>query len=75
MLLTLQTLQIFTIEKASVKLIALVERHQFALLSLFYADWLTLFVGELKVIETESFLQVGNTLNTGALPLTWMLSV
>lgn len=37
MLLTLQTLQIFTKEKVSVKLLALVERHQFALLSLFYA--------------------------------------
>lgn len=38
MLLTLQTLQIFTIEKVSIKLIALVERRQFALLSPFYAD-------------------------------------
>lgn len=38
MLLALQTLQIFTIEKVSVKLIALVERHQFALLSPFNAD-------------------------------------
>lgn len=38
MLLTLQTLRIFTIEKVSVKLIALVEGHQFALLSPFYGD-------------------------------------
>lgn len=36
---------------------------------------MTLFVGELKVIETESFLQVHSTLNTGALPLTLMLSI
>lgn len=75
MLLPLQTLQILTIKKVSVKLIALVERHSFAVLSPFYADWYDLIVGELKVIETESFLQVQDTLKTGALPLPWMLSV
>ena len=52
-------MQIFTIEKVAVKfIIVIVERHQFALLSPFYADCnRTLFVGELKVIETESFPQ------------------
>lgn len=38
MRLTWQTLQIFAKEKVSVKLLAHVERHQFALLSPFYAD-------------------------------------
>lgn len=36
---------------------------------------MALFVSELKVIETESFLQVCNMLNTGALPLTLVLGV
>lgn len=49
----------FTIEKVAVKfIIAVVERHQFVLVSPFYAHCnLTLFAGELKVIEIESFLQ------------------